>query len=127
MTLFLLGLQLVLFVTLSRPTARIFFGLYFALWRTAYDVGLGYVLKRQSEERWIVRTVKRNGWFDDKRHPKAAQWVKNELKKKMGKTYDFAVSPFRDVRWVREQAALTFLPSAVCSARVQCAFRGRAG
>ncbi|POY72897.1 hypothetical protein BMF94_4058 [Rhodotorula taiwanensis] len=100
LTLFLLGLQLVLFVTLSRPTARIFFGLYFALWRTAYDAGLGYVLKRQSEERWIVRTVKRNGWFDEKRHPKAAQWVKNELKKKMGKTYDFASVPLEFNVWI---------------------------
>lgn len=91
LTLFLLGLQLVLFVSLSRPTARIFFGFYFAMWRLAYNAGLGYVLKRQSETRWIVRTVKRNGWFDDKRQPKIAQWAKNELQKKMGKDYDFTV------------------------------------
>jgi phosphatidylethanolamine N-methyltransferase len=91
LTLFLLGLQLVLFVSLSRPTARIFFGFYFAMWRLAYNAGLGYVLKRQSETRWIVRTVKRNGWFDEKRQPKIAQWAKNELRKKMGKDYDFTV------------------------------------
>ncbi|GAA5989778.1 hypothetical protein JCM10908_002316 [Rhodotorula pacifica] len=100
LTLFLLSLQLVLFVSLSRPTARIFFGFYFAIWRLAYDAGLGYVLKRQSETRWIVRTVKRNGWFDEKRQPKVAQWVKNELKKKMGKDYDFTSVPLEFNVWI---------------------------
>lgn len=100
LTLFLLGLQLVLFVSLSRPTARIFFGFYFAMWRLAYNAGLGYVLKRQSETRWIVRTVKRNGWFDEKRQPKIAQWAKNELKKKMGKDYDFTSVPLEFNVWI---------------------------
>ncbi|GAA6017973.1 hypothetical protein JCM8202_006219 [Rhodotorula sphaerocarpa] len=100
LTLFLLGLQLVLFVSLSRPTARLFFGLYFAMWRTGYDAGLGYVLKRQSETRWIVRTVKTNGWFDDQRRPKVAQWAKSELRKKMGKGYDFNSVPLEFNVWI---------------------------
>lgn len=91
MTLFLLGSQLVLFVVLSRPVARVFFGFYFAFWRLAYDAGLGYVLRRQSEQRWIVKTVQREGWFDLKRRPAAAKWVRSELKKKMGRDYDFEV------------------------------------
>lgn len=93
LTLFLLGTQIVLFLTLSRSTARWFFGLYFAFWRLAYDAGLGYVLRKQSETRWIVKNVARHGWFDRERQPATANWVRNELKKKMGSDYDFEVRP----------------------------------
>lgn len=91
LTLFLLGMQVVLFAWFSRTSSRIFFGLYFAFWRLAYDAGLGYVLTKQSKTRWIVKTVQRHGWFDDKRRPAIARWVRSELKKKMGKDYDFDV------------------------------------
>ncbi|GJN93924.1 hypothetical protein Rhopal_006983-T1 [Rhodotorula paludigena] len=100
LTLFLLGSQLVLFVVLSRPVARVFFGFYFAFWRLAYDAGLGYVLRRQSEHRWIVKTVQREGWFDLKRRPAAAKWVRSELKKKMGRDYDFESVPLEFNVWI---------------------------
>ncbi|GAA6002774.1 phosphatidylethanolamine N-methyltransferase [Rhodotorula paludigena] len=100
LTLFLLGSQLVLFVVLSRPVARVFFGFYFAFWRLAYDAGLGYVLRRQSEQRWIVKIVQREGWFDLKRRPAAAKWVRSELKKKMGRDYDFESVPLEFNVWI---------------------------
>ncbi|GAA5923256.1 hypothetical protein JCM3775_007484 [Rhodotorula graminis] len=100
LTLFLLGSQLVLFFILSRPASRIFFGLYFALWRSAYDAGLGYVLRRQSEHRWIVKTVKREGWFDLDKKPKVAKWVRSELRKKMGSDYDPENVPLEFNVWI---------------------------
>ncbi|GAA6020363.1 hypothetical protein JCM10207_002082 [Rhodosporidiobolus poonsookiae] len=100
LTLFLLGTQLLLFVTLSRSTARWFFGLYFAFWRLAYDAGLGWVLTKQSKSRWIVKTVARNGWFELDRQPAVAKWVRNELKKKMGKDYDFESVPLEFNVWI---------------------------
>ncbi|BGP43345.1 phosphatidylethanolamine N-methyltransferase [Rhodotorula kratochvilovae] len=100
LTLFLLGSQLVLFVALPRPAARLFFGLYFALWRLAYDAGLGYVLRRQSEHRWIVKTVQREGWFDLDRRPAVARWVRSELRKKMGRDYDFENVPLEFNVWI---------------------------
>ncbi|GAA6046822.1 hypothetical protein JCM3770_005660 [Rhodotorula araucariae] len=100
LTLFLLGSQLVLFVALPRPAARLFFGLYFALWRLAYDAGLGYVLRRQSEHRWIVKTVQREGWFDLDRRPAIARWVRSELRKKMGRDYDFENVPLEFNVWI---------------------------
>jgi phosphatidylethanolamine N-methyltransferase len=81
-----------LFFFLPRSVARWFFGLYFAFWRLSYDAGLGYVLRKQSETRWIVKTVARNGWFDLARQPKVARWVRGELEKKMGNDFDFEVS-----------------------------------
>ncbi|KAH9068057.1 phosphatidylethanolamine N-methyltransferase [Lactarius deliciosus] len=67
----LLALQLVLFYTMPRTPRKIFFFLYFAFWRAAYDAGLGYVLTKQSKRRWIVRTVQRLGWLDENRRPEA--------------------------------------------------------
>ncbi|GAA5840346.1 hypothetical protein JCM11251_006701 [Rhodosporidiobolus azoricus] len=100
LTLFLLGSQIVLFFTLSRSTARWVFGLYFAFWRLAYDAGLGYVLRKQSETRWIVKSVARHGLFDLHRQPGTAKWVRNELKKKMGKDYDFEAVPLEFNVWI---------------------------
>ncbi|GAA5917984.1 hypothetical protein JCM6882_004881 [Rhodosporidiobolus microsporus] len=100
LTLFLLGTQIILFVVLPRPVARWFFGLYFAFWRLAYDAGLGYVLRRQSESRWIVKNVAWHGWFDSARQPTTAGWVRSELKKKMGNDYDFEAVPLEFNVWI---------------------------
>lgn len=91
LTLTLLSLQLVLFCTLSTSNARMFFLFYFACWRLAYNAGLGVVLKKQSEEKWIVKTVAKHGWMDGERRPKIKKWIKGELMAKMGKDYDFEV------------------------------------
>lgn len=97
LTLALLALQVVLFLILSRPHAQTFFLVYFALWRIAYDVGLGYVLRKQSEQRWIVRTVIRQGWMDPARNPVVYQWIRAELQAKMGKDYVYSVRPLYGV------------------------------
>lgn len=91
LTLTLLGLQVVLFFALPLTVSRYFFLVYFALWRLAYNCGLGYVLRKQSETKWIVRTVVKQGWMDAKRRPKVQQWIKGEMQAKMGKDYEFDV------------------------------------
>lgn len=89
----LLGLQLVLFAYLSNHAATIFFLIYFAFWRAAYDLGLGWVLTKQSKKKWIVREVQRLGWLDESREPGIRAWIKKQLAGKMGKDYSFDVSP----------------------------------
>ncbi|RPD63391.1 phosphatidylethanolamine N-methyltransferase [Lentinus tigrinus ALCF2SS1-6] len=96
----LLGLQLVLFFTLSRTAARIFFLFYFAFWRAAYDVGLAWVLTKQSKRKWIVREVQRLGWLDEKRKPEMRQWIKRQLTGKMGKDYSFDELPLEYNTWL---------------------------
>lgn len=91
LTLSLLALQVVLFVSLPLSVSRYFFMVYFAMWRLAYNAGLGYVLRQQSETKWIVRTVVRQGWMDEERRPKVYKWITSELSAKMGKDYDFKV------------------------------------
>ena len=99
LNLALLGLQILLFFTLSRKTAQIFFLFYFAFWRATYDGGLGWVLTKQSKKKWIVREVQRLGWLDEKRQPAVRNWVRKQLADKMGKDYSFDVGlSFRTIR-----------------------------
>lgn len=92
LTLALLALQVILFCTLPLQVSRYFFLAYFAGWRLAYNCGLGYVLKQQSEHKWIVRTVIKHGWMDAEKRPQVYQWIASELKAKMGNDYAFEVS-----------------------------------
>lgn len=87
----LLGLQIVVFFCLPRFAAKIFFLLYFAFWRAAYDVGLGWVLTKQSKKKWIVKEVKKLGWLDQSRRPAVREWIRSQLAGKMGKDYSFDV------------------------------------
>jgi len=92
LTIASLSLQLAIYFFTSRTFSQIFFFFYFAIWRASYNAGLGYILKQQSERGWIVKEVKRNGWFDEKKQPKVREWIKQQLVTKMDKDYNFEVS-----------------------------------
>lgn len=92
LTITSLTLQIVLFFVLSGMARSVFFLVYFAFWRGAYNGGLGFILKAQSEKRWIVKTVKKQGWMDAQRKPKTCDWIRHHLKVKMEDDYDFEVS-----------------------------------
>ena len=86
-----LALQILLFLSLPRNTARVLFFFYFIFWRSAYDAGLGYVLTKQSKKKWIVKELQRLGWLDEQRCPRARNWIRDQLAGKMGKDYSFDV------------------------------------
>lgn len=92
LTILSLSLQLAIYFLTSRSFSQFFFFFYFAIWRASYNAGLGYILKQQSERGWIVKEVKRNGWFDQKKQPKVREWIKQQLVTKMDKDYNFEVS-----------------------------------
>ncbi|KAF9810132.1 hypothetical protein IEO21_07115 [Rhodonia placenta] len=96
----LLGLQLVLFFVLPRSVARVFFVLYFAFWRAAYDLGLGWVLTKQSKRKWIVKEVQRRGWLDEQCRPAVRNWIRQQLQGKMGKDYSFDGLPLEYNAWL---------------------------
>ena len=112
----LLAIQLILFYTLPLTPRKIFFFLYFAFWRAAYDAGLGYVLTKQSKRRWIVRTVQRLGWLDEDRRPEVRAWIRRQLVGKMGKDYSFDV---RSCSMIISFSAIIHHAAAGTSARVQ--------
>ncbi|KAH8988335.1 phosphatidylethanolamine N-methyltransferase [Lactarius akahatsu] len=105
----LLALQLVLFYTMPRTPRKIFFFLYFAFWRAAYDAGLGYVLTKQSKRRWIVRTVQRLGWLDENRRPEVRAWIRRQLVGKMGKDYSFDELPLEYNTWLLFRQAVDII------------------
>lgn len=90
----LLGFQILLFCVLPRSVSKVFFFFYFALWRAAYDAGLGWVLTKQSKKKWIVKEVQKLGWLDEKRMPEMKNWIRKQLVGKMGKDYSFDVCSF---------------------------------
>ncbi|KAG9084240.1 phosphatidylethanolamine N-methyltransferase [Ceratobasidium sp. 370] len=96
----LLGGQILLFLAVPRTISRVLFLVYFAFWRLAYDVGLGWVLTKQSKRRWIVREVRVRGWLDSKRRPAVYNWIRNELKNKMGGDYSFDDLPVEYNTWL---------------------------
>ncbi|KAH8822688.1 phosphatidylethanolamine N-methyltransferase [Flagelloscypha sp. PMI_526] len=96
----LLGLQLVLFFTLPRHTSQIFFGIYLAFWRLAYDAGLGWVLTKQSKKKWMVREVAKRGWLDQQNRPNVREWIRRQLVGKMGKDYSFDELPLEYNTWL---------------------------
>lgn len=88
------ALQLTLWtIILPLCVSRWFFLAYFAFWRLSYDVGLGYILTKQSKTHWIVNVVEKNGWMDPARHPRLQAWVQAQLESRMGKDYQYSVSP----------------------------------
>lgn len=91
LTLLTLLIETSLLFILPRQTAQYFFLFLFLFWRLAYNVGLGILLKNQSESRNLVRLAKKYKIFDDKSHPKLSKWLKVQLSTKMGSAYNFHV------------------------------------
>ncbi|KAF8228726.1 hypothetical protein L208DRAFT_226283 [Tricholoma matsutake] len=96
----LLAFQIMLFLFLPRGASQIFFFAYFAFWRGMYNLGLGWVLTRQSKKRWIVREVQKLGWLDGDRRPKVRKWIREQLVGKMGKDYEFDELPLEYNAWL---------------------------
>jgi hypothetical protein len=89
-----------LFLLLPLRYSRIIFLVLFAVFRLAYNVGLGYVLRKQSTKRYIVRLVLRKGWLDAKKRPAVARWCKKELEGKIGEDYSFEKTPVEFTVWL---------------------------
>ncbi|KAJ3537122.1 hypothetical protein NM688_g6733 [Phlebia brevispora] len=105
----LLGFQIVLYFVLPRFAAKVFFLIYFAFWRGAYDVGLGWVLTKQSKKKWIVKEMKRLGWLDKDRRPAVRDWIRKQLAGKMGKDYSFDELPLEYNTWLLFRQAVDII------------------
>jgi phosphatidylethanolamine N-methyltransferase len=85
---------------LPTNVARWFYGLAFMCFRLAYNVGLAWILRKQSTKRYIVREVVRRGWLDAAKQPQIARWCKRELEGKMGDDYVFEEAPVEYTVWL---------------------------
>lgn len=97
-TLAIMGLEIGLFFILPSGFRKYFYMVVFIFWRLSYNLGLGVLLKYQSEERGLVNLAKKYKVFDAKKNPKLHAWLKHQFTRKMGKDYDFEVSTNSNTR-----------------------------
>lgn len=83
-------------------------------WRGAYDFGFAWILRQQSERRYVVRLLREWGWLQGSGsalglREKAAGgekakewsvWWKRELEMKMGQGYKWEESPAEFNSWL---------------------------
>lgn len=80
-------------------------GLIFAVWRTSYDIGIGYLLDIQSKHRRLVTWAGRLKIFEDPStgknpYPRLYYFLKQELETKISKDYKFEEAPIEYNTWL---------------------------
>ncbi|KAI8461050.1 phosphatidylethanolamine N-methyltransferase [Phakopsora pachyrhizi] len=88
LTLIILILQSIPILIFKRKSLQIFYLSSFLFWRLSYNVGLGWILRRQSERKFLVRWVDSLGLFDPKVHPQLSRWLEAQLEFKMSTIND---------------------------------------
>lgn len=115
--------QPVLFFLLwHHPIIRsVFFLLYFAFWRGCYDWGFAWVLRKQSEKKWVVKSLHKRGWLDiestsgGEQGRQWAKWWKRELEMKMDDGYKWEDVPAEFNAWLMfRQLVDVVLLKSVC-------------
>ncbi|KAI8373027.1 phospholipid methyltransferase-domain-containing protein [Radiomyces spectabilis] len=99
-TLAIMAVEILLFFVLPRPVKQILFIFVFAFWRLGYNVGLGILLKYQSDSRALVHLAKKYQIFDQKANPALYQWLQRQLSMKMGDDYNFTTVPIEYNTWL---------------------------
>ncbi|KAI8071672.1 phospholipid methyltransferase-domain-containing protein [Gongronella butleri] len=92
-TLWCMFCQVVLWLVLPRAIGRWVLLLCFVFWRLAYNVGLGLVLKHQSDAHGLVSAYQQ-------RQVRKRPWIKRQLSLKMGNDYDFDTLPDEYNTWL---------------------------
>ncbi|RIB28400.1 phospholipid methyltransferase-domain-containing protein [Gigaspora rosea] len=96
----IMGFQIVLFFILPSHIRQLVFLFLFIFWRTAYNVGLGLLLKYQSDKHGIISWVRRLKIFNKKEGGKLYNFFKEELSVKMGDDYNFDDVPLEFNTWL---------------------------
>ncbi|CAG8671418.1 16313_t:CDS:2, partial [Dentiscutata heterogama] len=96
----IMSFQIVLFFVLPSHIRQWTFLFLFILWRTAYNFGLGMLLKYQSDKNGIVSWVRRLKIFNKKEGGKLYNFFKEELSVKMGDDYNFDDVPLEFNTWL---------------------------
>ncbi|CEG82867.1 Putative Phosphatidylethanolamine N-methyltransferase Short=PEAMT [Rhizopus microsporus] len=99
-TLGTMAFEIALFFLLPLRTKRILFTFIFFFWRLCYNVGLGILLKEQSDRRGLVKWAKKYKIFDREANPKIYNFLHHQLSMKMGDDYDFETAPIEYNTWM---------------------------
>ncbi|KAH0547763.1 phosphatidylethanolamine N-methyltransferase [Glutinoglossum americanum] len=81
------------------------FAVIFLFWRGCYNIGIGYLLRIQSQDRLLVKWAEKSKLFEDPAlgknpHPQLYQVIKRELETKIPKDYSFEEAPIEYNTWL---------------------------
>ncbi|OMJ17185.1 Phosphatidylethanolamine N-methyltransferase, partial [Smittium culicis] len=79
------------FLCYSGNKRHLILGFSFAFWRLSYNLGLGYLLRWQSQRQGLVTLWKRYIIKQKGKEGKLGEWIRAQLEGKMGPDYDFYV------------------------------------
>lgn len=95
--------HILLLYLLPNKVAVPVFGLLFTFWRACYNVGIGWLLKKQSCQQSMVRWARKTGLFEaasDCKYPRLRSFIKNELERKIPRDYNFDRAPLEYNTWL---------------------------
>ncbi|KAK5085729.1 phosphatidylethanolamine N-methyltransferase [Lithohypha guttulata] len=79
------------------------FGCLFVFWRLSYNIGIGWLLRKQSKQQTLVRWARKSKLFGKPsatEHPRLRAFIKSELEKKIVRNYDFDDAPLEYNTWL---------------------------
>eukprot|EP00834_Sanchytrium_tribonematis_P001665 NODE_43_length_33755_cov_1.178542.p3 type:complete len:516 gc:universal NODE_43_length_33755_cov_1.178542:31807-33354(+) len=83
----------------------------FIFWRLAYNIGLGYILKMQSDHKWLFLLAKQYQLFDTAKSSPLQKFIKTQLIKKMGNDYKYEDAPLELNVWLLFRALVDIILS----------------
>ncbi|EPY53592.1 phosphatidylethanolamine N-methyltransferase Cho2 [Schizosaccharomyces cryophilus OY26] len=92
--------QVALYLFTRGNTRRVLLMACFFFWRMSYDIGIGFLLHSQSNDRKVVEWVNKLGFLDKKKNPKLYEMTKHQLVSKMDPSYNFEKSPIEFNSWL---------------------------
>ena len=105
LVLFILALHILLLCLLPSSAKIPVFGIIFLSWRAGYNVGIGYLLQVQSQQKRLTRWAKKSKLFVDpgkgvNPHPQLYRFIKRELETKIPTDYKFEEAPLEYNTWL---------------------------
>lgn len=78
-------------------------GALFIFWRASYNLGIGWLLQKQSKQMTLVRWARKSKLFgkaQDATHPRLRAFIKSELERKVAQDYSFDSAPLEYNTWL---------------------------
>lgn len=103
LVLAVLGLMISMLWILPKYLQVPVLGTLFVFWRASYNLGIGWLLQKQSKQETLVRWARKSKLFgkaDETDHPRLRAFIKGELETKVARDYSFDEAPLEYNTWL---------------------------
>lgn len=103
LVLTVLALQISLLWLLPKLSQIRVLGALFMFWRASYNLGIGWLLQKQSKQLTLVRWARKSKLFgkvQEATHPRLRAFIKSELERKVARDYSFDNAPLEYNTWL---------------------------